>query len=432
VKQDQSTSIKMNAMQWRIVLLCVWLNVIDGIDVMVAAFTANAIASEWHLTSTTLGWILSMGFVGMAAGSMLIAPLGDRWGRKPVLLFCLFICGLSMVAVALCVTPTQLVISRFISGMGIGGILASSNVLCNEYASKQNKGFAVSLLSVGYALGATLGGIIAYAYTASYGWRFVFEFAGVLTLLTGLLMIKTLHESMGFLTTKKDAQSRRKLQMILKSLPNGYAIESTHNQEATSHSWLAILKQGRTLSSLCLWCAIAFTMFGFQFMMSWTPKLITQSGYSAESGMSAGIVLSIGGMIGAVALGLLSRRFLLSRLQAIFLASTVLVTFCFMLSIDHPAWIMPIGFALGILMNGCVASLYALAPMLYPTHLRTTGVGFAMGLGRIGGILSPLVAGILLDLSWRPTQLYAFYAGAFALALCATLYLSQYFTHQLK
>jgi benzoate transport len=426
VSTSKPSSIAMSPIQWRMVLLCVWLNVIDGIDVMVAAFTATAIAGEWELSGTALGWLLSIGFLGMTAGSLCLAPLSDRWGRRPMLLLCLVVCGVSMIAVQWCQTPWQLGLFRFIAGLGIGGILASSNVLCNEYASRRNKGLAVSFLSVGYAMGATLGGVIALSLTQSHGWRFVFVFAGALTLLTGVIMYKYLYESITFLRERTDLTSQHQLQRILNTVPAQYIsdIEDT-TVETSSQSWTDVVRGGRAAQSMCLWLAIALTMFGFQFVMSWTPKLMTQSGFSAESGMSAGIVLSVGGMIGAIALGFASRKFSLSRLQGLFLGATTLVTLLFMISMNHPQWIWIVGLLLGILINGCVASLYAFAPMLYPSQLRTTGVGISMGLGRIGGIVSPLVAGMLLDWQWQPAHLYGFYAGAFALALLATLYLTK-------
>lgn len=423
----------MSPLQWRMVLLCVWLNVIDGIDVMVAAFTANAIATEWSLSGTQLGWLLSIGFIGMTAGSIGLGPLSDRLGRRTTLLLSLLVCGISMILVQWCVMPWQLATCRFTAGIGIGGILACSNVLCNEYASRRNKGLAVSLLSVGYALGATLGGFIALSLTTSHGWRFVFVFAGGLTLITAAVMYKYLFESIAFLQQRHDTASQRRLNHILACLPADTIsqIEDT-NTHARGSRWLDVVRHGRALQSICLWTAIALTMFGFQFVMSWTPKLITQSGFSAESGMSAGIVLSVGGMIGAVFLGLLSRKFSLSRLQGLCLGGTAIVSVLFMFSMQHPQWIWVVGLLLGILINGCVASLYALAPMLYPSQLRTTGVGIAMGLGRIGGILSPLVAGILLDHQWQAASLYGFYAGAFVLALLASIYLARQTADQLK
>lgn len=417
---------KMNALQWRMVLLCVWLNVIDGIDVMVMAFTASAIAGEWSLSGTSLGWLISIGLIGMTVGAIWLAPYGDRWGRRPMLIFCLILCGICMAGIAWCQTAWELGILRFIAGIGIGGILASSNVLSNEYASSRNKGLAVSLLSVGYALGATIGGIVSLHLVSQYGWRSVFVFGGLLTLFTALVTWKYLCESIAFLRQHKDAKSAQRLQKILHALPEANVTAMlTEDVGTAKHALLDIMRNGRRKQTLYLWLAIGLTMFGFQFVWSWTPKLITQSGFSAESGMSAGIILSIGGIFGAIAMGFASRYIKLSKLQTFFLAGTALSTFAFMFTLNAPVWLFIVGLLLGVLINGSVASLYSLAPMLYPSHLRTTGVGFAMGMGRIAGIFSPIIAGILLDHGWTPGHLYMFYAVAFVLALFAIYRLAQ-------
>lgn len=421
---------KMNALQWRMVLLCVWLNVIDGIDVMVMAFTASAIAGEWSLSGTSLGWLISIGLIGMTIGAIWLAPYGDRWGRRPMLIFCLILCGVCMALIAWCQTAWELGVCRFVAGIGIGGILASSNVLSNEYASSRNKGLAVSLLSVGYALGATIGGIVSLQLVNAYGWRSVFVFGGLLTLFTAVVTWKYLCESIAFLRQHKDPKSVQKLQRILHALPESNVQAMLTEEPATSkHALLDIMRNGKAKQTIYLWLAIGLTMFGFQFVWSWTPKLITQSGFSAESGMSAGIILSIGGIFGAIAMGFASRYIKLSKLQTIFLAGTAISTFLFMFTLNAPAWLFIVGLILGILINGSVASLYSLAPMLYPSQLRTTGVGFAMGMGRIAGIFSPIIAGVLLDKGWTPGHLYMFYAIAFAIALFAIYQLAK-ITHK--
>ncbi len=145
----------MRPFQWLAVAVCIVLNLIDGFDVLVMAFTASSVAAEWNLGGAEIGLLLSAGLFGMAAGSLFIAPWADRWGRRPLILACLALSGLGMLASALSQAAWQLALLRGLTGLGIGGILASSNVIASEYASRRWRGLAVSLQSTGYALGAT-------------------------------------------------------------------------------------------------------------------------------------------------------------------------------------------------------------------------------------------------------------------------------------
>ncbi|MFH3651255.1 MFS transporter, partial [Acinetobacter baumannii] len=154
-----------------IILICICLNIIDGFDVMVMAFTAPSVSAEWSLSVAQIGLLLSSGLFGMAAGSIFLAPLADKIGRRLLILVCLVIAGLSMLGCALVQSHGMLAALRFITGIGVGGILASSNVLASEYANARWRSLAVSLMSTGYGIGATLGGVPSMALIEQLGWR---------------------------------------------------------------------------------------------------------------------------------------------------------------------------------------------------------------------------------------------------------------------
>ena len=176
----------MRPFQWLAVAVCIVLNLIDGFDVLVMAFTASSVAAEWNLGGAEIGLLLSAGLFGMAAGSLFIAPWADRWGRRPLILACLALSGLGMLASALSQAAWQRALLRGLTGLGIGGILASSNVIASEYASRRWRGLAVSLQSTGYALGATLGGLLAVWLIGAWGWRSVFVFGAGLPVPAGV------------------------------------------------------------------------------------------------------------------------------------------------------------------------------------------------------------------------------------------------------
>lgn len=165
---------KMMKYQWFIIIICIFLNIIDGFDVMVMAFTAPSVSAEWSLSGAQIGLLLSSGLFGMAAGSIFLAPLADKIGRRLLILICLFIAGISMLACAFVPSHSTLALLRFITGVGVGGILACSNVLASEYANARWRSLAVSLMSTGYGIGATFGGILSLTLIEHLGWRSIF------------------------------------------------------------------------------------------------------------------------------------------------------------------------------------------------------------------------------------------------------------------
>ncbi|WP_153964401.1 MFS transporter, partial [Pseudomonas aeruginosa] len=246
----------MRPFQWLAVAVCVVLNLIDGFDVLVMAFTASSVASEWSLGGTELGLLLSAGLFGMAAGSLFIAPWADRWGRRPLILACLALSGLGMLASALSQAAWQLASLRGLTGLGIGGILASSNVIASEYASRRWRGLAVSLQSTGYALGATLGGLLAVGLIDAWGWRSVFAFGGGLTLAVIPLVCLCLPESLDFLLARRPRRALQRVNALARRLGRAELAElaPASERQARRGSRLAGLfgvAQGRT--TLLLW-----------------------------------------------------------------------------------------------------------------------------------------------------------------------------------
>jgi MFS family permease len=193
----------MVGFQWGVVGLCFLINMLDGFDVLVMAFTAASVSSEWALTGIRLGYLLSAGLVGMAVGSLFIAPWADRFGRRPLILVCVTVAGMGMVSSSQASSPEMLAALRLLTGLGIGGVLASSYVIAGEYASKKWRGLAISLQSTAYALGATIGGLIAAQIIPSMGWRAVFFYGGIATLMTLPLLLVWLPESLVFLASRQ-------------------------------------------------------------------------------------------------------------------------------------------------------------------------------------------------------------------------------------
>lgn len=414
----------MNAFQWSVVAICICLNVIDGFDVLVMAFTASAVAKEWGLSGSEIGLLLSAGLFGMAAGSLTLAPQADKFGRKPVILLSLVVVSVGMILSSFSTSALELGVLRFITGLGIGGILASSNVLTSEFSSAKWRSLTISLQSAGYGIGATGGGLVSMYLIKAYGWQSVFLFGGLLSTAFIFVVLLRLPESLEFLLSEQPKAALAKAQKLTAklSLPRLEALppKPQFSQQAPS-GFGSLFGEGKTMPTLMIWVAFFLVMFAFYCILSWTPKLLTGAGMTAEQGISVGIWMNIGSMFGAVLIGFLGTRFNIKTVHAVFLLLTALLTLTFAQSLSQLTLAMALAFFLGSFANGSVAGLYAVAPTLYESANRARGVGTAITLGRVGSIVSPMIIGFLLDAGWQPVGLFYLNAVVFALAILAVL-----------
>ena len=418
----------MTPYQWMVVALCVLLNCLDGFDVMAMAFTASSLTEEFALSGSELGVLLSAGLVGMAVGSLALAPVADVIGRRPLILVSVGLATLGMLLSAAAPSALLLGLARVVTGLGVGGILASTNVIASEYASARWRGLAIGLYTAGYGIGATLGGVAARGMLADLGWRSVFVAGGVATAIALVLLIVLLPESVDFLVQRRPRQAVARINRILGRLGQA-AVTADSLGSAPLRTGRRSGNPGVLLgadlrrSTLLIWVAFLATMFGFYFVNSWTPQLLVTSGLSEADAVTAGMMLALGGTAGSVLYGLVASR-LDSRLVLIgFTVLSALTMVVFITSTALLTVALIIGVGVGALINGCIAGLYTITPAVYGTEIRSTGMGWAIGIGRIGAILSPMLAGRLLDASWTPVNLYVGAAVVVAISAVALLFL---------
>lgn len=409
----------MSRFQWGAVAVCVLLNMLDGFDVLVMAFTGKAVSAEWGLSGAQLGLLLSAGLVGMAVGSMFVAPWADRIGRRPMVLGCLGVAAAGMMLSAASQAPWQLGALRALTGIGIGGILATSNVIAAEYASRRWRGLAVSLNSTGYALGATTGGLLAALLIGQFGWRSVFLVGGLATAAAVPLVWWRLPESLDYLVTRRPDGALERINALMRRM--GHAALAALPDRAPTGTGVGagyreLLTPRLRRTTLVLWGAFFCVMAGFHFVASWTPALLTEAGLSPTAGIAGGTVLNVGGIFGAALLGLLAARFSLRNVLAGYLVTTAVLLAVFIGSTSSLALAFSLAAVIGLFVNGSVAGLYALTPTLYEPAVRTTGVGTGLAIGRAGAILAPTLAGALLDGGWTPQHLYLLFGVVFVAA----------------
>jgi benzoate transport len=412
----------MSRLQVVAVALCVVLNMLDGFDVLVMAFTAPQVAQEWGLSGTHLGVLLSAGLFGMAGGSLLVAPWADRFGRRAVILLCLAVITVGMLLSGLTTTPNQLLALRVLTGVGIGGMLASLNVITSEYSSRRWRSTAISLQVTGYPIGATIGGSIAAALVTKYGWRSAFLFGGLASAIVVPLVLRHLPDSLDFLLARRPPDALQRLNGLLRRMGRPEIAELPPRPAEAPGALKAVgrlFAPGAAGATFLVWSSFFLVMFSFYFVTSWTPKLLVSAGLSSRQGITGGVLLNLGGIAGGFLFAYLAPRFALRPLASAYLLLTAACVSVFGACAADLGAAFPAAIAIGLFLFGSMVGLYAVTPLLYPAAIRATGMGWAIGVGRLGAILAPLTAGLLLDRGWVTAHLYYFFALPLILAVVA-------------
>jgi len=294
-----------------------------------------------------------------------------------------------------------------------------------EYAPDRWRGTALAVYATGYSIGATIGGALAAYAIPIYGWRSAFAIGGALSLLLLPLAGWLLPDSIDFLLTRRPASALLRINRLLEAMrrpsltvmpdPISSITKSGDNKARPA---IALLM---TASTLLIWVVFFSTMASFYFIVSWTPRLLNAAGLSASQGLTGGVLLNLGGIAGCGLFALAAARLDVHRLLVCALVGSALLAATFGLAMSRLNIALWAALVLGIIANAAMAGLYAVGPPLYPTAVRATGMGWAIGIGRFGAILAPIVSGMLLDRGWAPAQLYFLFSGPFTIAALAML-----------
>lgn len=407
-----------------VVVIAVVLHMLDGFDILVMSFAATPIAADWELSAPQLGFLLSAGLIGMALGSVFLAPMGDRLGRRYLVLLSLSLISAGMLLSTVCQDMYPFIAMRLLTGFGIGGILVSLNVITAEYTPLKWRTLCLTIFAAGYPLGATFSGAVSGFLITDYGWRSVFLVGALCSALMIPLVYLLLPESLEHLLAHRRADTLETVNRILSRIgrqPVASLPPETPATVATGNTLADLFQGSMSRSTLLLWVAFFAILFNFYFVMSWTPRLLTEAGLSAQESINGGVALNLGGIVGGLTLGYLAAWLNLQRLIGTYMLLAILFTLGFSQSFTQ----LPLGlvFALGIgfALNAAIAGLFALGPAVYPVACRSTGVGWAIGVGRVGALLSPLAAGALIDVGWSTSSLYLVFALSIAVAMLASL-----------
>ncbi|REE05201.1 benzoate transport [Citricoccus muralis] len=422
----------MSRYQWLIIGICTFLNALDGYDVLAMAFTATPVTEEFGLSGSELGFLLSAGLLGMAVGSLTLGPVADRIGRRNMTILAVVVNAAGLFLSATANSAWELGIWRVLTGLGIGGILVGTNVISSEYANRPRRGLAVSIYAAGYGVGASLGGTTAVWMMDQFGWRSVFTLGGALTVVALILVVALMPESAAYLYNRRPARALEKVNAIARKVgqPPVQALPEVTGQASGPASGTdgdtgaetgigALFNRRNRNVTILVWVAFFAVMFGFYFVNSWTPRLLNESGLTLNQGVIAGIMLTIGGTIGSLLFGVLTARWS-TRATLFWFTIGAAVAIVLFISAASIVWaVFALGVVVGMLINGCIAGLYVLTPQSYSASVRSTGAGWAIGIGRAGAILAPMATGGLLDVGWTPQSIYIAVAGVVLIATVA-------------
>jgi MFS transporter, AAHS family, 4-hydroxybenzoate transporter len=417
---------RLTALQVGVMVTCWFINMLDGFDVLAIAFTAPTISAEWHLEPGTLGVVLSAGLIGMALGALFIAPLADRFGRRTIILWCLAVIGSAMLLTAAVDTVALLIVMRLVTGLGVGGLLASLNTMVAEYAPRRSRNFAISFLQSGYAIGGLAGGVVAAWLIPAFGWQAVFIAGGLATLIMVMVVLMLMPESLHYLVERRTPGALAQVNRILPRLGQSQLAELPAGQEKGAAPGIReIFAPDLKASTLLLWLSFFMSMLTLYFLLLWTPQIIVNAGLPTSQGIFVGVILNVGGLVGMLLLGYLSERFGLYRLIVAFFLLAAVSMVAFALIEASPVVLLVLAFVLGFFTVGGMIGLYSAAAAIYPTMLRSTGLGWGIGIGRLGAILGPNIAGALIGIGWEQADYFLLLALPLLFAAISTLALSR-------
>ncbi len=391
-------SSPMSKWQLSAITLCILLVSLDGFDVLSISFAAPGIAREWGIDRAALGIVLSMELIGMGVGAFILGYLADRFGRRPIILFSLAVMSSGMYLASIASSVVLLSAIRLVTGLGIGGILASVNAMAAEFSNRRCRNLSVSLMAAGYPLGVIIGGSIASLLLASFDWRAVFLFGAILTLVFLPLAWLLMPESISYLMHKRPAGALQRINRCLKRM--GHAtIESLPPEPAEQpHISMTRLFRPDLLRTTLLLSVAYFThIMTFYYLIKWIPKLVVDMGYSPALSGSVLVWANVGGVSGAVLLGLLSRRYNVRSLVigSLVLAAVMVAVFgTGQSTLTHLSLVAAVA---GFFTNAAIVGMYALFAQAFPTEVRAGGTGFVIGAGRGGAVLGPVIAGFLFE-----------------------------------
>lgn len=423
---DLVDTAPVSRFHFRVITLCASLVFFDGFDVQAISYTAPALASALGLTRPLLGPVFSAGVLGLAVGSLLFGLLGDRFGRKIPFICCGLMFGVASFATAHANTLDELMFWRAFAGLGLGGATPIALTIATDYCPKRLRAALVITMYTSFAIGGILAGIVATALGET-GWRAVFHIGGAAPIFLAPLLVLALPESLEYLVSQ---DKRRDAARIVTRLYPNKATDLPKLTIASVPSFrgfsaVQLFRGGLAAQTILLWLVFLTSLIAIYFYTSWVPTLLKDIGLSPGHILSVTTAGHIGGVAGALLLASLTLRFHPLRVIAVGYLMGAVAFLSIYWGGRNFGYLLVANATLGCCLIGAQYGLNAIAAQFYSPHIRSTGVGWAIGVGRIGGTWGPSLAGLLLALGWSSHQLFLGAAFPAILACLVTLALAR-------
>jgi AAHS family 4-hydroxybenzoate transporter-like MFS transporter len=408
---DVSTLIERNqigSFQIMVFVLCGLSVIIDGFDFQIIGFVAPSIVKEWGGDSASLGPVFAAGVLGLVLGSFIFGSIADKIGRRPVLIFSTFFFSLCMVSTVFANSISQLVIIRFVTGIGLGSIMPNAMALVAEFSPRHKRLTLTIAISTCFTAGAVLGGLTSAAMIPLWGWRSVFYAGSIAPAMIAVLMLMFLPESIQFLVVTGNRMLAVKwLTRIVGPGDWGAETDLVVSESSSKRaSVVQLFKEGRALTTTLLWMVSFLNLLNLLFLSSWLPSIVVGDGLSISMAVLAGTALQVGGVVGAILMGQLIEWFGFRKIliPCFLIASVALVL------VGRPALSLLFLFTVVTISGFCIiggqSALNGLAASYYPTALRSTGAGWALGAGRLGSVLGPIIGGVLIGMQLPSSTIF--------------------------
>jgi AAHS family 4-hydroxybenzoate transporter-like MFS transporter len=404
---------RIGPLQVRVFVLCMACLIMDGFDVQAMGYTAPAVLAEWGHDRSVMGPVFAAANFGVLVGALFFSMIADKIGRRPVIVYSTLFFSVMTIATAYAQNLEQLLWLRFIAGIGMGSIVPNATALVGEFSPKASRVTLVMCITVGFTVGAAVGGFVAAWMIPVFGWRSVFVFGGVVPFVIAIVMQISLPESLQFLAVRK-----RRLDQLarwLKQLAPELRIDANtqYVSNETSRSGVPfwhLFREGRAMFTTLLWIVNFMNILMLYSLSNWLPTLVTGMGYEQQTAVLVSTLLQVGGTIGTFGLAwLIARRGFSPVLITSFAVAVLSIAM-----IGQPGMSLTLLSVVVFIAGWCVVggqpALNAMSAGYYPTYLRATGVGAGLGIGRIGAIVGPYIGGVLIGRQWGSEEL--FYAAA--------------------
>ena len=397
---------RMSGLQIRTVIIAIGLVVLDGYDVSLVSFAAPYIEQDFGVSKTALGLVLSGALIGMLVGSILVAPLADRIGRRNM-----GVLATATIAVGMFIGPFAsaelgtglLVVSRIVTGVGIGALVSVIGVILAEYTGRRVYALVMAIYAAAINIGGFLGSLIVGPMLGTFGWQFGWWIGFVLSALAAVATFFLLPESLAWLAEGRRADSLERLNALLAKMrqPALTTLPETEDQAIKETGAIRAIAGGPLLwqTLLMIVSYVAF-MVSFYFMTTWAPTTVAGAAQNPALAPQLVVSFSLGGILGNILFGFIGNRVNVRLLTPVFLVfATAALSF---FGLNGPAmpgawWAL---FVASFFVSTGTAGFYAVVPTLYPTLARSTGYGIVIGMGRFGGIMAPILGGVAFDAGW--------------------------------